>query len=317
MADKVILASGSQPARLPIEGADRCMTSDDLLKSESMPGSMVIIGGGVIGMEFACIANAFGVNVTVVEYCKEILPGFDSDVAKRLRMAMKRQGVNFVCQAAVVKVDAAGEVWYEQKGKLKSITGECVLMATGRKAVVPEGLAGLGLEFTPKGFVAVDEHMRTNLPGLYAVGDVNGLQMLAHVASAQGRVALGHRCNLAVVPAAVFTTPECAMAGVTEDNAVASGLDYVTGEAIYRSNGKAMAMGEPDGLVKIVAERKSRRIAGCHICGAHASDMIHEIVAAMNAAMTVDDLCAAIHGHPTLGELVVAAAENARRKLRN
>lgn len=312
---KVILATGSEPSRLPIAGAELCLTSDDLLEMTELPESVAVIGGGVIGMEFACILNAFGVKVTVLEYCKEILPGFDGDVAKRLRMALKRQGVSIVTSAAVQSVAPGMTVTYEQKGKVKSVEASQVVMAVGRKAVVPDGLVEAGVHFTPRGFVETDSEMRTNLPGLYAVGDVNGKCMLAHVAEAQGMVALGLEKNLDVVPAAVFTTPECAMVGVSEERAEAEDMDYVTGEAIYRSNGKALAMDEPDGVVKVVVERGSGRVAGCHICGAHASDLVQEVALAMTRNLTVSEMLLAIHGHPTLGELVASALEAAAAKL--
>ncbi len=302
-APQIIVATGSSPASLPIPGVELTINSDDVLSATSLPQSMVIVGGGVIGMEFASVFSAFGVHVTVLEYCPEILPGFDMDIAKRLRMSMKRRGVTIVTGANMMSVSDGMVVTYQVKGKEKMVEAQQVLMAVGRKAVIPDGLIELGIS-TTRGFIDTDENMLTNLLGIYAIGDVNGRCLLAHAATAQGRVALGLDQTLSPVPSAVFTIPECAMVGLTEQQCECQGLDYKTASVIYRSNGKALAMGEEDGVVKIIVSSDDSKVLGCHICGAHASDLIQELTLAIRAGLSLRDIESTIHGHPTLSELV-------------
>ncbi len=310
-APQIIIATGSKPASLAIEGAELAVTSDYLLSADKLPQSAIVIGGGVIGMEFASILTSFGVKVTVIEYCKEILPPFDAEIAKRLRMAMKRRGVNIITSAEVKRISGEYTVTYETKGKLKDETAGLVLMAVGRKPVLPDGLTELGVELT-RNAIKVDENMQSSVPGIYAIGDVNGLCMLAHAASAQGRVAIGKKQRLDVMPSAVFTSPECAMVGLTEARCQEMGLKFGVGKATFRANGKALAMGEPDGLVKLIYDSDNRHILGCHICGAHAADLIQEATLAMTAGLTIDDIADTIHAHPTLGEVLHTAAANLR-----
>jgi len=315
-ATNVVIATGSAPKGLPIEGADLAMTSDDILAMDTLPQSLCIVGGGVIGMEFAAIFNSFGVEVSVVEYCKEILPPFDKDVAKRLRTVLGKRGIKIVTGAGVQKItktDGGLEVTYESKGKQQSIVCEKVLMSVGRQPVLPEGLDAIGVTVGRRG-IEVNAEMETSVSGVYAIGDVNGLCMLAHAATAQGEVALNsilgenHRIKLDVVPSAVFTTPELSMVGLTEEQCEAQGLEVVVKKGFFRSNGKAVSMGETDGLIKMIIDAKTRKILGCHICGAHAADLIQEVVMAINADVTVDVLARSIHGHPTLSEVVLAVA---------
>ncbi len=308
-APKIIIATGSRPSALNIPGAELAINSDFALAATTLPESIVIIGGGVIGMEFALIYSAFGVKVTVLEYCREILPGLDAEVAKRLRMALKRRGITMVTGAEVKGIREGLTVDYTEKGKERSVQAAMALMAVGRKAVIPEGLAAQGIELE-RGFIKVDDKMATNIPGVYAIGDCNGRCMLAHAATAQGRVALGIVGKMSdVMPAAVFTHPECGMVGLTEAQCTDRGIDCNVGTAIYRSNGKALAMDEPDGMVKIMTEKESGKILGCHICGAHAADLVQEVSVAMQCGMTADALRETIHIHPTLSELIVSALE--------
>lgn len=311
-APRIIIATGSRPAYLDLPGKELAMDSDYLLAMHSLPKSIIIIGGGVIGMEFASIFSAFGVDVTVIEYCKEILPPFDSDIAKRLRMSMRRRGVKFITSAKVTyladKGDDVIEVGYETKGKACSALAQQVLMAVGRKPVIPQGLEALGVKMNGHS-IDVDENMQTSLAGVYAIGDVNGICMLAHAAEAQGLVALGLRTLPKVVPSAVFTVPECAMAGITEQQAQQLGLDYRVGQSSFRANGKAMAIGEPDGVAKVIADMQGR-LLGVHICGAHAADIVQEAVLAISSGLSVGQMLDAVHGHPTLGEALKDALEN-------
>lgn len=331
----VFIAVGSVTKFLPIPGnhSSRVVTSKEMLQplpffggaGGGLPERLVIIGGGVIGLEFAGIYNSFGSKVTVVEYCKEILPAFDRDLAKRLRTSLKKKGITFEVGAAVTEVrdgETESTVVYEQKGKVKEVPADVVLMAVGRGANVNAlNLEEAGIEFTPRGIV-VDENMQTNVPGVYAVGDVNGLCQLAHAATFQSYRALNHvlgkqdNIRLDIIPAAVFTTPEAAMVGLTEEACEAKGIQYKALKSMYRANGRALSMAAEEGLVKILVATASEAegapaegtILGAHILGAHASDMIHEIAVLMNKDARITDLADMVHAHPSLSEIILAAA---------
>jgi len=313
------------------------VTSTEMLNLTTLPQRLAIIGGGVIGLEFASIFQALGSQVTVIEFCKEILPNFDRDLAKRLRTSLKKRGIEFHTSATAKEIrplpaspcregedtipplngEVRGrlQVDFEEKGKLQSVEADLVLMAVGRAANLQSlNLADVGIETTPRGIV-VDDHMQTNVPGIYAIGDVNGLIQLAHAASAQGKIALDHILNSscggwegAVIPSAVFTVPEAAMVGQTEEQLTEARVDYQTHKALYRANGKALAMDAEDGMVKILTNGDGR-ILGCHILGAHASDLIHEATLAMRLGATIHDLADTVHAHPSLSEILLAAAE--------
>lgn len=316
-AKNIVISTGSRPRMLPIDGAELTMTSDEILEMTELPASLCIIGGGVIGMEFAAIFSSFGVKVTVIEYCKEILPPFDKDIAKRLRQILSRRGVDIITQAGVSSIARESDnsliVSYNHKDKPKSLEVEAALMCVGRQAVIPEGAENLPLKIGRNG-IEVDDNMMTSVEGVYAIGDVNGRCMLAHAATAQGLVALNHitgvksNINLDIVPSAVFTSPELAMVGLTEEQCVERQLDFSVNKVLFRSNGKAVAMGEPEGLMKMIIDSNTKNILGCHICGAHAADLIQEVSTVMNAGLTVDAISTAIHGHPTLSEVTAAAS---------
>ena len=318
-APNIIIATGSVTKFLPIEGAhsDGVVTSTEMLNLRDVPQRLCIIGGGVIGMEFASIFNAFGSQVTVVEFCKEILPAFDKDIAKRLRTALKKQGITFKTGAAVSAIkdgDGCKVVEYTEKSSTQSVEADLVLMAVGRVANVASlNLDDIGIEYTPKGIV-VNENMQTSLPHIYAVGDVNGKCQLAHAATFQSYRALNHimgcedSINFDIMPAAVFTTPEVASVGLSEEAAEAQGIKYTARKAFYRANGKALAMGADEGLVKVLVDEQ-QKIIGCHILGEHASDMIHEASTLMNDGATLHQLASNIHAHPSLSEILLACAE--------
>ena len=318
-APRIIIATGSKPAVLPVPGAELAETSDEFLQRTSLPASCVVIGGGVIGLEFASVMAAFGTQVTVVEFCKEVLPPFDADIAKRLRSLMSRQGVSFVMGAAVTAISRDGDsltVTYKGKKGPATVTAEAVLMAVGRRPVLPDGLDLAGIEVTPKGFIVTDDNMATTRPGVFAVGDCNGRMMLAHAASAQARAAVGMDVDLSVIPSAVFTHPEAAMAGLTAEAAEAAapeGVEIGTAKALFAGNGKARAMGATDGLVKVVYQKPSGRIVGIHIVGPEAANLIAEAVPVIAAGMTLSDVAhRLVHAHPTLSEVLVAACAAAR-----
>lgn len=332
-AKNIIIATGSMTKYLPIDGAhaDGVITSTELLNMSDFPKNplaggitrLCIIGGGVIGMEFASVYRSFGIDVEVIEYCKEILPAFDKDIAKRLRTSLKKRGVNFHVGASAKKitpVDVSNgkprmTVTFEEKGKEQTVDCEIVLMAVGRAANVEAlNLDEIGINYTSKG-IKVDENMQTNIEGVYAVGDINGLCQLAHAASFQGLCALQHilskgdsyKESLKTIPSAVFTVPEVASVGQTEEQLKDAGVVYKTLKSFYRTNGKALSLNADDGMVKLLVT-DGGEILGAHILGAHASDLIHEIAVVMRKGGKVDDISGTIHAHPSLSEIVLDAA---------
>lgn len=306
-APRIVVATGSAPAMIPIQGAEYALTSDGALAMTSLPEAVTIIGAGVIGMEFASVFADFGCKVTVVEAAKEILPPFDAEVAKRLRMSMKRRGVEIVTGASVTAITPDGEVLYSAKGKSKTVPPATVIMAVGRRAVIPSGLVEAGVRLTSRGYIETDERMcaaRKGSTALYAIGDVNGRCMLAHAAVAQGEVVLGEREVCSPVPSAVFTHPEAAMTGLTEEQCVAQGVDFKVLRATFMANGKARAMGEPEGMVKMIVSESDGGVLGCHIVGPHASDLIAEANLAITSGLPYTAIRASIHPHPTLCEIM-------------
>lgn len=319
-APVIIIATGSVSKFLPIEGAHSrdVLTSTEMLQLTELPRRLCIIGGGVIGLEFASIFNAFGSETTVVEYCKEVLPNLDADIAKRLRTSLKKQGIAFHVGAAVTAIKelsgGGSEVVFEAKGKQQCVEADIVLMAVGRAANVASlNLADVGIDFTPRG-IKVDEHFATNIPGIYAIGDVNGICPLAHAAAFQGYSVLDHLfgttkrpIDTSLVPSAVFTVPEMASVGLTEEACQAREMEYSVKKAFYRANGKSLSMGSDEGLVKLIVGTDDK-LLGCHILGAHAADIVHEATLLMALGGTVADLSQTIHAHPTLSEVLLAAA---------
>ena len=327
-SDFIIVATGSVPASLPIPGADSegVITSTDILSLEAVPQRLCIIGAGVIGLEFASVFRSFGSEVTVLEYCKEVLPRFDTDLAKRLKQSLSRRGISIETSAEVKAVvsrgDGTSEVQFLKKDALSSVVADKVLMAVGRRpALETLNFDDLGIGHTRRG-VAVNAYMQTSVPSVYAIGDITGGMMLAHAAIFQGLRALNHimagqpsegcvdAIDLNLVPAAVFTAPEAAMVGLTEDQCKAEGRACICKKSFFRANGKAVSMGEPDGYCKIVADAADGRILGCHLFGAHSADLIHEMTAWMNKGATLDDVASMVHAHPTLDEVLQAAVHS-------
>ena len=336
-ADYIIIATGSVSATLPIPGADLpgILTSKEILDIEEVPQKLCVIGGGVIGLEFASVFRSFGSEVTVLEYCKDILPRFDTDLAKRLKQSLGKRGIEINTQAQVTEIrhfeQPQGDdksphysVTYLRKGKEEYVIADKVLMAVGRKANTGSlNLADIGIDFTPRGIIVDEKTMQTNIPHIYAVGDINGKMMLAHAATFQGIVALDHimgienNINLSVMPAAVFTSPEAASVGMTEDECKDRGIPVKCLKSFFRANGKAVTMGETDGFCKLVvaAEPKdgqtsgypSGRLLGCHLYGPHASDIVQEVCALISRRTTLDEFKSIIHTHPTLTEVLQAA----------
>ncbi len=311
-AKKVLIATGSYPARPPIPGVGLpdVITSDEMLELTAVPSRLAIIGGGVIGLEFACIFHAFGSQVTVFESQPDILGTADREIVKRMSVFLKKQKIKVMTGTEVkgiekvsdgLLVTAAGK-----KGEL-SCTVDKVLIAVGRKPCSQ----GIGLEelgvVCNSGFIKVNENYETSVPGIYAVGDVIGGQMLAHLASSEGIAAVERMAGLDssvdydAVPSCVFTFPEIAAVGLTQEEMEKGGIDVRIGKFPFSANGKAAAMGESDGLVKVVADTDDI-IRGVHIVGLHASDLIQEAAVIVRNKMKLEAVVSTIHPHPTLGE---------------
>ena len=344
-ADYIIIATGSVSASLPIPGADLpgILTSREILDLEEVPQRLCVIGGGVIGLEFASVFRSFGSEVTVLEYFKEILPRFDSDLSKRLKQSLGKRGIEINTQAQVTAIEEVPavistedgdrveksiyKVSFTRKGKEEVIEADKVLMAVGRKANVGSlNLADVGIEFTPRGIVVDEKTMQTNIPHIYAVGDINGKMMLAHAATFQGIVALDHimgvenGIDLSVMPAAVFTSPEAASVGMTEEDCKDAGIPIRVLKSFFRANGKAVTMGETDGFCKVIVAAEPKegaespyepgRILGCHLFGPHASDIVQEACALISRKATLNEFEDIIHTHPTLTEVLQSAVHN-------
>ena len=305
-AKNIIIATGSTAKLPPIADIDdpRVVTSTELLQMTERPNRLCIIGAGVIGMEFASVFNRFGSEVTVIEFMKECLPMVDSDIAKRLRKLMEKRGIAFRMKTAVQQ--------------LADIDADTILIATGRQANT-EGLNLQAVGITPdaRGFIPVDDNMQvTLLPSLpiYAIGDVNGRQLLAHAAEMQAVRAVNHilgrqdGIRFDIMPAAIFTDPEAACVGPSEDELKANGVDFHSRKAFWRANGKAMAMNQTEGMLKLFSDAEDR-IIGCHAYGVHAADIIQEVSVLMCRDTTITQLRDMVHIHPTLGEILKAATD--------
>ena len=309
-ADKFIIATGSHAKMLPIEGIDQpnVLTSTELLNITEVPKRLCIVGAGVIGMEMASVFNSLGSEVTVIEFLKECLPMVDSDIAKRLRQTIAKRGVTFFMQSGVKRING-NTVFFERKGKEEQVEADIILIATGRGANVEGlGLEHTGVDFSPRG-ILVDGNMQTNIPHIYAIGDVNARMMLAHAATFQGLRAVNHmlgikdEINLDIMPAAIFTKPEAACVGKSEDQCKEEGIAFVCKKGFYRANGKALAMDETDGLLKLITDEKGL-ILGCHVFGAHAADIVQEVGVLMCKHTNVQELAQMVHIHPTLSEIL-------------
>ncbi|MGB9792553.1 MAG: dihydrolipoyl dehydrogenase [Thermacetogeniaceae bacterium] len=322
---RILVATGSEPAVPPIPGADLpgVITSDELLELETVPERLVIIGGGVIGIEFACIFNAFGSKVTVIEYLPNILGAMDGEIVKRMGVYLKKQKIDVHTGASVERIEQCGEVLKvvaQGKKGLIECNADLVLLATGRKPFTRGlGLEQLGVSCDEKGFINVDENYETNVPGIYAIGDVIKGPMLAHVASEEGIVAvermagLDHRVDYDAIPSCVFSFPEIAAVGLTQEEAESRGIDFRVGKFLFAANGKALAMGETDGMVKVLAGADGT-IIGVHIIGPHASDLIQEASVVVRNRLKTTDVIKAVHPHPTLGEAFLEAVLDAEGK---
>ena len=321
-AREIVIASGSEAATLPFAKIDEevIVTSEGALKLASIPKSMAVIGGGVIGLEMSSVYARLGTEVTVVEYADGLIPGSDAEIARQFRKIMAKQGITIVTGAAVESVerdgDAATLTWKARHdGAEESLTVERVLVATGRRPYTDGlGLEALGVKMTDRGQIETGEQWRTSVDGIRAIGDAIAGPMLAHKAEDEGMAVAeaiagrhGH-VNYGVIPNVIYTHPEVGSVGLTEEQAKESGRKIKTGKFSFMGNGRAKANFAADGFVKIVADAETDRILGAHVIGPMAGDLIHEVCVAMEFGAAAEDLARTCHAHPTYSEAVREAA---------
>ncbi|KMY42752.1 dihydrolipoyl dehydrogenase [Peribacillus loiseleuriae] len=321
IAKNIVLATGSRPRTLPGLEADGeyVMTSDEALQMQELPESILIVGGGVIGIEWASMLVDFGLSVTVIEYADRILPTEDKEISKEVQRLMKKKGVKIITGAKVLpETLEKGEgvsIKAEQKGKETSYSADKLLVSVGRMP----NIKGLNLENTSvvveRAFIKTNEYYQTNEPNIYAIGDVIGGLQLAHVASHEGIIAIEHIAgedpaplNPTFVSKCVYSSPEVASVGLTEEEAKEKGYQVKTGKFSFRAIGKALVFGESDGFVKLVVEEGSNKLLGTHMVGPHVTDMITEAGLAQVLEATAMDIANTIHPHPTLAEAIGEAA---------
>ena len=312
-ADYIIIATGSTPAVLDVPGASLAVTSDQFLQLKETPQRVAVIGGGATGLEFASALAALGREVTVIEAGEEVLSYFDREIAKHLQTALSSRGVRFITSAKVVAIEHGLRIIYKGAEGKASLECDLAVTAIGRRPVLPSGTKEAGIELDERGFIKVDELMETSVRGIFAVGDVNGLCMLANAAAAQARRAIGSDVNLDIIPAALSTLPEAAKVGMTEDQARAKDYKVMIGKADFYDSVAAIAMGQAAGMVKIIFARDSGFILGCQIVGPRAADLIAEAAALMFGMTTHEELAdELVHCHPTLSETIQQAARDAK-----
>ncbi|RJO73647.1 dihydrolipoyl dehydrogenase [Nocardia panacis] len=315
-AKDVIIATGSVPARLPIPGADLpgVITSDGAFGLTEVPGRIVIVGGSAVGAEWASLFATFGSEVTIVEMQDRLVPAEDADIGAALGRSFTKRGITVLTGATVTAI-AEGLRVTVAGPQAREIEADVVLVGVGRKPNTADlGLAAVGIVTDARGFIPVDDQLRTGVPHVHAIGDVTGRALLAHVASHQGLTAAdviaGHdvRIDYAAIPAATFTHPEIASVGLTEAAARAAGHEVITARFPFAALGRAQSFGDTEGFLKIVAGARHREVLGVHIIGPSASDLITEGALAIALEATLDELADTIHAHPTLGEIGMEAA---------
>jgi dihydrolipoamide dehydrogenase len=321
-AKSIVIATGSEPSALPGVTVDEkvVVTSTGALALGKVPKSLVVIGAGVIGLEMGSVYARLGSEVTVVEYLDAITPGMDADVAKSFQRILAKQGLKFVLGAAVQGVEVArgkAKVLYKLKKNDTEATldADCVLVATGRKPFIEGlGLEALGIAMEKRGQITTDGHFATNVPGIYAIGDAIVGPMLAHKAEDEGMAVAeilagksGH-VNYGVIPGVIYTTPEVASVGKTEEQLKEEGRAYKVGKFSFMGNARAKAVFQGEGFVKILADKQTDRILGAHIIGPAAGELIHEICVAMEFGASAEDVALTCHAHPTYSEAVREAA---------
>jgi dihydrolipoamide dehydrogenase len=318
-SDRLIIATGSRPARVPgfhFDGS-RIITSDEAVQLTRVPEKLLIVGAGVIGSEFAFIYRALGADVTIVEFMDRALSTEDRDMSALIEREMKKAKIKLLTSTAVEALEQGAAGMTARLGNGREITADQVLVSIGRSLNTEDlGLEAVGVTTGKRGEIVVNDRMETNISGIFAIGDVTGKVLLAHVASRQGLVAvdniLGGNAvmDYSVIPAGIFTMPEIGSVGLREHEAVERNMKYRVGRFQFRQLGKAHAMGEIAGLVKIISDADTDRVVGVHICGAHATDLVHEGALAIRSGTTAAELGNMIHAHPTLAEAVMEAAED-------
>lgn len=313
-AETIIVATGSRPRMLPVPISEKAtvLTSTEALDLDYIPEEMIIIGGGVIGMEFAYFFNSIGTKVTVIEFLDRILPMVDEEIIKQVSTKLKREKITIHTHSKVVEI-TEDAVIFEKDGERMEVPGNMVLLSVGRSANV-EGLNGeaIGLEIEG-GAIKTNLKMETSIPNIYAIGDVNGKMMLAHTASAEGIMVVENLCgadkefNYDRVPSAIYIQPEIAGVGMTEEQAREKYSDIRIGRFPMMANGKSRVAGGGEGMIKIIADGETGEILGIHMYCLHATEMIAEGVVAMNLEGTVEELCDCVHPHPTVSEAVLEA----------
>jgi dihydrolipoyl dehydrogenase len=318
-SDRIIIATGSRPAQLPLFpfDGDHILSSDDALTIKSVPKTLIIIGAGVVGCEFAFIFSELGVDITMLEIMPRALSTEDPEISETLERELKKKKIKLMTGVRVTGVQGKHDGIHVYLEEGKELVAEKLLVSVGRTLNSDGiGLEAVGIEKGPRGQIVVNEKMETNIGGMYAIGDVTGGLLYAHVASREGIVAakniigVDQKIDYSVVPATIFTSPEIATVGLKEHQAVEKGIKIKTGHFQFRAIGKAHVMGEIAGFIKVVADEKSDRILGVHIIGPHASDLIHEAALAMKAGLKTNDIAETIHSHPTLSEGMMEAAED-------
>ncbi len=311
----IVLATGSKVSRINIPGIDSklVLTSDDILDLREIPKTLTVMGGGVVGVELGLVYASYGTEVTVVEMADRIIPGMDREVSIELQKVLSKKGMKFLTSVGVSEIIEANDQLTIKLNDGSEIVSEKALLSIGR---VPQlaGLENLNLEMD-RGRIKVNAYQETSISGIYAPGDVNGTKMLAHAAYRMGEVAAEnaikgnhHKAKLDFTPAAVYTHPEIAMVGLTEEQAREQyGNDVLVGKCSFTGNGRAIASNEAHGFVKVIAEKKYHEILGVHIIGPVAAEMINEAATIMESELTVDDVAASIHGHPTFSEVMYEA----------
>ncbi|MFC1924711.1 dihydrolipoyl dehydrogenase [Chloroflexota bacterium] len=322
--DKIIIATGSKPIQPALFNFNHpsVLTSDDALELTELPKSLLIVGSGVIGLEFACIFNTLGVQITMVEMMDQILPTEDIRIAIQMQQILSERGIDFFVETRV-----EGITNYMSNGIIarldngEEVTAEKMLVSVGRRPVTDGiGLEDVGITTGQVGNILVNEKMETNVKGIYAVGDAVGGIMLAHVASAEGIIAaenamgLNSSMDYSIVPSCVYTNPEIASVGLTADKAQAIGKKVRIGRFPFSASGKAMVIGEEDGFVRLVVDEETDQVIGAQIIGPHATELIAEAVSFIKWGLTAEQIGATIHAHPTLAESIMEAAENVHGK---
>ncbi|MFS0645092.1 dihydrolipoyl dehydrogenase [Siminovitchia sp. 179-K 8D1 HS] len=315
-----IIATGSRPVEIPgFKYSKRVIDSTGALNLDELPKKLVIVGGGYIGVELGTAYANFGTEVTIIEGMKEILGGFEKQMTALVKRNLKKKNVTVVTNASakgVEETDEGVKVTYEAKGEEHTVEADYVLVTVGRKPNTDElGLEQVGIKVNDQGLIEVDKQLRTNIPNIFAIGDIVDGPKLAHKASYEGKIAAevisGHASQVDYlgIPAVVFSEPELASVGYTEQQAKEEGIDISVGRFPFAANGRALALDATDGFVKLITRKEDGLVIGGQIAGASASDMIAEIGLAIEAGMTAEDIAMTIHAHPTLGEITMEAAE--------